>query len=231
MTTDRIQCPVCQYTHIPGNMDTCPQCDSDLTCFRLLDGLSNKPPEPAPSAPESAPEDRSAFGDISDGRKTAALKSNDLSGSHPGLVPLALMVLTIVLAVFFIFFTYRLSTVEHLLQRQHAALTNLFSADVSREKDSQNQNQMQELLRKQEITLAYSALLKTYMADVKSSVRENDTRLDRIESRLSHLLSHREMDPILDSKKQTQVAMKPILIITEALETDTGSKIIGIDME
>ncbi len=90
---------------------------------------------------------------------------------------------------------------------------------------------MLELLRKQEITLAYSALLKTYMADVKSSVRENGTRLDRVESRLSRLLSHREMDPILNSKKQTQVAMKPILIITETLETDTGSKIIGIDME
>lgn len=229
--TDRIQCPVCQYTRIPRDMDTCPQCDADLTCFQLLDRLSEMPPEPAPVSPEAAPEDRSAIKDVSDGRETAALKSNDLSGSHRRLVPLALMSLALVLAVFFIFFTYRLSAVEHLLQRQHAALTNLSSAGVSLENDSAKKIRMLELLRKQEITLAYSALLKTYMADVKSSVRENGTRLDRVESRLSRLLSHREMDPILNSKKQTQVAMKPILIITEALETDTGSKIIGIDME
>lgn len=190
MTTDRIQCPVCQYAHIPGDMDTCLQCDADLTCFRLLDRLSDMPPEPPPVSAEAATQDRSAFGDISDSREKAAVKSNDLSGSRPRRVPLALMSLTLVLAVFFIFFTYRLSAVEHLLLRHQRALTQ----------------------------------------DVKTLMHENRTRMDRIESRLSQLLSH-EIDPVLDSKKQTQIAIKPILIISEDLETDAGSKVIEIDME
>lgn len=129
MTTDRIQCQVCQYAHIPRDMETCPQCDADLACFRLLDRLSDMPLEPAPVSPEAAPEDRSAFKEISDGRKTAALKSNDLSGSHRWLVPLALMALTLVLAGFFIFLTYRLSAVEHLLQRQHTVLMDLVTSN------------------------------------------------------------------------------------------------------
>ncbi|MCP4689411.1 MAG: LysM peptidoglycan-binding domain-containing protein [Desulfobacterales bacterium] len=46
-------CPVCKLDPLPGDPDTCPQCDADLTCFKVLDAL----PEPgtAPSAPPSAP--------------------------------------------------------------------------------------------------------------------------------------------------------------------------------
>jgi hypothetical protein len=100
------------------------------------------------------------------------------------------MSLTLVLAVFFIFFTCRLSAVEHLLLRHQRALTQ----------------------------------------DIKTFMHENRTRMDRIESRLSQLLSH-EIDPVLDNKKQTQIAIKPILIISESLETNAGSKVIEIDME
>ncbi|MCF8125377.1 MAG: hypothetical protein K9J51_04035 [Desulfotignum sp.] len=189
--TDQIQCPVCQYAHIPRDMETCPQCDSDLTCFQLLDRLSDKPQEQALFPPEAATKEKSAFYDTSDDRETSSLNSNDLSGSHPRLVPLALMALTLVLAGFFIFFTYRFSSVEHQLLRQQRALTQ----------------------------------------DVKTFMHENRTRMARIESRLSQLLSHREIDPILNSKKQPQIAIKPILIISEARKTDAGSKVIEIDME
>ena len=229
--TNRIQCPVCQYAHIPRDMDTCPQCDADLSCFRLLDRLSKLPPEPASSSPEADVKNISTFGDMPDDRETHPLKPNDPAGSRQKMVPLALTALTVLLVVFSIFLAYRLSAVEHLLQRQHTVLTDLYTAGVSQENDLQEQNQMLELVRKQQITLAHSARLKTYMADVKTSVRENGTRLDRIESRLSHLLSHREMVPILDSKKQMQTAIKPMLIISEALETDAGRKVIEIDME
>lgn len=34
-----ITCPVCSFEHIPQNRETCPQCDSDLVCFKLLDAL------------------------------------------------------------------------------------------------------------------------------------------------------------------------------------------------
>ena len=229
--TDRIQCPVCQYARISRDMDTCPQCDADLTCFRLLDRLSDMPPEPVLSSPEPATKELSGFEDMPDDRETHPLKPNDPAGSRQRMVPLALMGLAVLLAVFSIFLAYRLSTVAHLLQRQHTVLTDLLTAGISQENDPQEQNQMLDLVRKQQITLAHSARLKTYMADVKTSVRENGSRLDRIESRLSHLLSHREMDPLLDSKKQMQTVIKPMLIISETLETDAGRNVFEIDME
>ena len=36
-------CPVCHFGHIPRDKDTCPQCDSDLICFKLLDALADLP--------------------------------------------------------------------------------------------------------------------------------------------------------------------------------------------
>jgi hypothetical protein len=192
--TERIQCPVCRFAHIPRDMETCPQCDSDLACFQLLDRLSDKPPEPAPSSPESATQDKSTFEDISDDRDTSALNSNDPSGRHQRLVPLALAALAILLAVFFTFFAYRLSTVENLLQRQQSALMDLVISVPSLEDDPQKKNQLLKPIRRQEIFVG-------------------------------------EMDPIPDRKKKTHIAIKPILIISEALETDPGSKGIGIIME
>ena len=41
-------CPVCQFAHIPLDSDTCPQCDSDLICFRLLDALPDSLNEAQP---------------------------------------------------------------------------------------------------------------------------------------------------------------------------------------
>ncbi|MDQ1270503.1 MAG: hypothetical protein QG618_1813, partial [Thermodesulfobacteriota bacterium] len=28
-----VTCPVCHFTNIPVDRDTCPQCDADLVCF------------------------------------------------------------------------------------------------------------------------------------------------------------------------------------------------------
>ena len=36
-----VTCPVCGFTNIPEGSDTCPQCDADLVCFRLLETLSD----------------------------------------------------------------------------------------------------------------------------------------------------------------------------------------------
>ncbi len=229
--TDRIQCPVCQYAQIPRDMDTCPQCDSDLTCFQLLDRLSDKPPEQDPTPQETSTEHMSFSRKMPDERLASSRNPEIPSGIRQKPAIFILAAVTILVAGFFIFLTYRLSTVEHLLQRQHTALMDLVTSGVSLENDSQKQNQILELVRKQEITLAQSTRLKTYMENVTISIRENGTRLDRIESRLSHLLSHREMDLIPDRKKQSPVTIQPILIISEALETDTGSKVIGIKME
>jgi hypothetical protein len=51
---EKTNCPICKLEQIPVDVDRCPQCDSDLSCFRVLDAL----PEPetettAPTAPQT----------------------------------------------------------------------------------------------------------------------------------------------------------------------------------
>jgi len=52
--TVTVTCPVCHFTNIPEDSDTCPQCDADLVCFRLLDALSEIPAEAAVVLPEAS---------------------------------------------------------------------------------------------------------------------------------------------------------------------------------
>ena len=42
MTSETV-CPVCGLSFIPSNSTQCPQCDADLTCFRVLDSLHDEP--------------------------------------------------------------------------------------------------------------------------------------------------------------------------------------------
>ena len=48
-----LTCPVCHFTNIPEGSDTCPQCDADLVCFRLLETLSELPANEVVVLPES----------------------------------------------------------------------------------------------------------------------------------------------------------------------------------
>ena len=46
-------CPICHLEHVPLELDQCPQCDSDLTCFKILNSLPEvleKPVETATTA-------------------------------------------------------------------------------------------------------------------------------------------------------------------------------------
>ena len=47
-------CPVCHFGHIPRDNDTCPQCDSDLICFKLLDALADLPTDSKPDVCDTA---------------------------------------------------------------------------------------------------------------------------------------------------------------------------------
>jgi len=49
-------CPVCRLEHIPVDRNRCPQCDSDLTCFRVLESLQEPEAETTqPAMPEINP--------------------------------------------------------------------------------------------------------------------------------------------------------------------------------
>ena len=55
--TPETDCPVCRLEHIPDDRDRCPQCDSDLTCFRVLETLLEPEAQPAkPATPEINPQ-------------------------------------------------------------------------------------------------------------------------------------------------------------------------------
>jgi len=41
--TPETSCPVCGLEHIPPDKTKCPQCDADLTCFKILDSLPDEP--------------------------------------------------------------------------------------------------------------------------------------------------------------------------------------------
>lgn len=43
-----LTCPVCGLEHIAADRDKCPQCDADLTCFRVLSSLPDELPEKTP---------------------------------------------------------------------------------------------------------------------------------------------------------------------------------------
>lgn len=45
--TSESTCPICQRGHIDDRQENCPQCDADLSCFRVLDALQ----EPGTSPP------------------------------------------------------------------------------------------------------------------------------------------------------------------------------------
>jgi LysM repeat protein len=56
MTLDT-DCPVCRLEHISDDRDRCPQCDSDLTCFRVLETLLEPEAQTAePAMPEMNPQ-------------------------------------------------------------------------------------------------------------------------------------------------------------------------------
>ncbi|MBC2695516.1 MAG: LysM peptidoglycan-binding domain-containing protein [Desulfobacteraceae bacterium] len=41
--TSETACPVCGLSFIPSDKSQCPQCDSELTCFRVLDSFPDEP--------------------------------------------------------------------------------------------------------------------------------------------------------------------------------------------
>ncbi len=54
--TPETDCPVCRLDHIPVDRNRCPQCDSDLTCFRVLESLQEPEAESTqPAMPEINP--------------------------------------------------------------------------------------------------------------------------------------------------------------------------------
>ena len=88
-------CPVCHFEHIPRESDSCPQCDSDLVCFKLLEAL--------PDVPDSTP--------APSGNADKQTVGREASGSHVGRtdkskIPWFVFVLVGIILTLFCFWGY-----------------------------------------------------------------------------------------------------------------------------
>lgn len=219
--TDSIQCPVCGYAHVPQDMETCPQCDSDLTCFRLLESLSDARLKEVPEPQGNAKADNiSTNPDTPDEKRIVHHKNPVLQPrTEQRLGRWALIVLTIVLVWFFIFTVYRFSVVEHMMQQHKTGLADL---GASLENNTLKKEQIFEITKEKEIALAKDVALKQDLSlkqDIESLgiiLRENGTRLNRIESTLSQILSARLTDPLQASARE-----EPCFKIYHATDQDT----------
>ena len=140
-----ITCPICLFEHIPQERDTCPQCDSDLVCFRLLEELQGKEKESltilsqehGPSV-HISPEDAKSV-------EPATLQTNN-SGTVRNKfqrmrTATAGGILFLVMVSVFVFGHYALSEIKNLVQNQG---TSLIQDINTQQKDS---IQMHDLLK------------------------------------------------------------------------------------
>ncbi len=54
--TSKTTCPICKLEHIDAKQDHCPQCDADLTCFRVLEALPESGTVLPPEMPHENPD-------------------------------------------------------------------------------------------------------------------------------------------------------------------------------
>ncbi|MFH0730909.1 MAG: hypothetical protein V2B19_31775 [Pseudomonadota bacterium] len=80
-------CPICKLAHIPLDTDHCPQCDADLTCFRVLDAL----PEPDETVPAAAPVDMPVDAPKPPGKGAAVWRWAFTGFAAGGVVTLAIL--------------------------------------------------------------------------------------------------------------------------------------------
>ncbi len=104
-----ITCPVCHFEHIPRDRDFCPQCDSDLVCFRLLDALPDLPGESLIDLPK----DTQPAGQEESWSDTDKLHKSKVSGFPVVLVVIILLTIACLLG----YIAHRFSSSRSIVQK------------------------------------------------------------------------------------------------------------------
>ena len=136
-----ITCPVCHFEHIPRERDTCPQCDSDLVCFKLLDALQEKKQEakqePRMDLPqESGPpghtlSEDGTWGNQQNGYADGQGRVRDkFSWMWPAAAAITFLLMMV---IFFGYFFYNLSEMKNMIQQHGVFLSQTIGP---REKES-----------------------------------------------------------------------------------------------
>jgi len=107
--SSELTCPVCHFEHIPRDRDSCPQCDSDLVCFKLLDALPDFPGDSLADLPKDAqPAGQQESGPDTD--KRAKSKA-------PGLPVVLVVIILLIIACLLGYTTHRFSAIQTLVQK------------------------------------------------------------------------------------------------------------------
>jgi hypothetical protein len=173
----RVQCPVCHYDHISEDRESCPQCNADLECFRLLEKLSD-------SQPETSSEDSENTGSTEDHQLEAGErifyeeKHSLYHEKTTGVLKIMLVLLGITVIVLFIYIAYRFSIVGDLMQQQKEGLVRVIAS-----LDNYSQKDVQVI----EIPTAQDSLLKHDIETLMNIIKTNANRLDRIETQISDI--------------------------------------------
>ena len=99
-------CPVCGMENISRDADRCPQCDADMTCFKVLDTL------PDEIKPHSGMQGSPAFA-----------KKEFLHSGMRNFMPAVMMLLTVLIILLTLFQFYRFRKLETMVANQKTELT------------------------------------------------------------------------------------------------------------
>jgi len=124
MTATNQSCPICGLENIPYEKDLCPQCDADLTCFKVLDSLPDQFTPPEIYKKDAAEVPVSAAPIMTEQQHSTKEKS------YPNIRIMAaafILLLTVLIISLSMFQFYRFKRLESLLHDYHSDYTGSIS--------------------------------------------------------------------------------------------------------
>ena len=115
--SSKLTCPVCHFEHIPRDRDSCPQCDSDLVCFRLLDAL----PDFSGDSLADLPKDAQPAGQEESGSDT----DKGVKSKTPGLPVVLVVIIVLTIACLLGYMAHRFSAIQTLVQKLNADMVRV----------------------------------------------------------------------------------------------------------
>ena len=150
--SSEITCPVCQFEHIPHDRDTCPQCDSDLICFRLLDTISDRP---VASVPDAEPD----------------TKMGKIHKSKTSWQQISWSLLIVTISCFGVYYGYRFSAMESMVKK--------IEIDMAQVTHQMNENP-NKIIKAVKVGTEQINYLEKHVKELAKLTKDNEITLTRI---------------------------------------------------
>ncbi|WP_457554171.1 hypothetical protein [Desulfobacula sp.] len=157
-----LTCPVCHFEHIPKDSESCPQCDSDLVCFRLLEAL--------PDFPEGSLVDLSK--DVqSAGQETSGSETDEMTESKaPWFLIILNMIILLTIACLLGYTAHHFSVIQNMVQK--------LDTDMVRMQTILNKNPKM-VIKTLEAGTKQMDQLKKRVEELAVTAKNHETRLSR----------------------------------------------------